>query len=240
MRTSGDLDRARPGFAGRRLIGGLVLWLSLSGARSEELSAGFEGFFESHCVDCHDADTQKGKLDLSSLAWDAGDPQIFESWVRVFDKVDREEMPPPEEKHHPTAEARERFLRMLRGELRAASHSRQQSEGRVVLRRLNRVEYENTLHDLLSIDLPLQHYLPEDAVSHGFDNVAEGLRLSMLHLEKFLEAADAAIDAAIDLGREPEHVSRRFRYQDEESVIEDQKKPPETSGDRFACCLMRW
>ena len=69
----------------------------------------------------------------------------------------------------------------------------------MVLRRLNRVEYENTLHDLLAIDVPLQHYLPEDAAANGFDNVAEGLRLSMLHMEQYLEAADAAISAAMDL-----------------------------------------
>ena len=112
----------------------------------------------------------------------------------------------------------------LRTELHTASLRKQQADGRVLLRRLNRVEYENTLHDLLGINLPLQHYLPEDSITHGFDNVSEGLRLSMLHMGQFLEAADAAIDAAVDLRDPPKSVKRRLRYHDEESVIDDQKK----------------
>jgi len=106
----------------------------------------------------------------------------------------------------------------------AANVYKQRTEGRVVLRRLNRVEYENNLHDLLSIDVPLQHFLPEDAALDGFDNVALGLRLSMLHMQQYLEAADAAISAAIDLGRRPPPVKKRLRYQDEESVQDDAKK----------------
>ena len=113
--------------------------------------------------------------------------------------------------------------------LHAANLTRQRTVGRVVLRRLNRVEYENTLHDLLAIDLPLQHYLPEDTSLHGFDNVSEGLRLSSLHLEQYLEAADAAIAAATDLRRPPTPVKSRFRYHDEESVIDDAKRPGKKS-----------
>ncbi len=94
----------------------------------------------------------------------------------------------------------------------------------MVLRRLNRVEYENTLHDLLAIDVPLQHFLPEDASVDGFDNVATGLRLSMLHMQQYLEAADAAITAAMDLRRRPPLVKRRLRYHDEESVRDDMKR----------------
>ncbi len=42
------------------------------------------------------------------------------------------------------------------------------------MRRLNRREFENSLHDLLSISVPLQHLLPEDGRAQGFDTVAEG------------------------------------------------------------------
>ncbi len=137
-------------------------------------------------------------------------------------------MPPGTEKR-PDPAARGEFLKMLGGELHGASLARQQADGRVRLRRLNRGEYEKTLHDLLAIDLPLRHFLPEEASSHGFDNVAESLRVSMLHMEQYLEAADAAISAAIDLRRRPEVVKRRFRYHDEESVLNDAKKPGKKS-----------
>ena len=141
----------------------------------------------------------------------------------MFDKVDKQKMPPAQ-KERPDPAVRAEFLEALRAELTAANRDKQRTEGRVVLRRLNRVEYENTLHDLLSIDVPLQHYLPEDTAANGFDNVAQGLRLSMLHMEQYLEAADAAISAAMELGRKPEVMHKRLRYQDEESIQEDVKK----------------
>ncbi len=141
----------------------------------------------------------------------------------MFDKVDKQKMPPPSRKR-PDPAARARFLEALRTELCAANLARQQAEGRVVLRRLNRVEYESTLHDLLAIDVPLQHFLPEDTTTDGFDNVALGLRLSMLHMEHYLEAADAAIAAAMDFRRRPERMHKRLRYHDEESVRDDVKK----------------
>ena len=65
---------------------------------------------------------------------------------------------------------------------------------------------------------------PEDASSHGFDNVAESLRISMLHMEQYLEAADAAVTAALDLRARPSGSKTRFRYHDEESVLNDAKK----------------
>jgi hypothetical protein len=211
------------------VIAGLLLWVpaTLAGAIEPET------FFAKHCVECHDEESKKGGLDLAALSPQTDSPEAFERWVTVFDKVDKDEMPPPKEKNRPDPATRAAFLQSLEGELQAASLAKQQSEGRVVLRRLNRFEYENTLHDLLAIDLPLQRYLPEDAPSHGFDNVSEGLRLSMLHMEQFLEAADAAISAALDLGAPPESVNRRFLYQDEESVIDDQKKTGEGEWRSF-------
>ncbi len=193
------------------------------GVAAADLAGRAQDFFAEHCLACHDTDTRKGGLDLGALPWDPNDARIFDRWVKVFDKVDKQKMPPASRKR-PDPAARARFLEALHTELRAANLARQRTEGRVVLRRLNRVEYENTLHDLLAIDVPLQHFLPEDATTNGFDNVALGLRLSMLHMEQYLEAADAAISAAMDFRRRPERVHKRLRYHDEESVRDDIKK----------------
>jgi len=182
-----------------------------------------QAFFSEYCLACHDADTRKGGLDLSALAFRPNDAGSFDQWAKIFDKVDKQKMPPLTGKHLAPS-ARAQFLEPLRTELRTASLTRQQTEGRVVLRRLNRLEYENTLHDLLAIDVPLQHLLPEDATTSGFDNVAAGLRLSMLQMEHYLEAADAAITAAMDFLGRPELIHKRLRYQDEESVRDDEKK----------------
>ncbi len=178
----------------------------------------FPDFIGKHCTECHDAEAKKGKLDLTALKWDAGDPR----WIKIHDRVAQRGMPPPDRPDLPGAAEREAFLNPLQAQLQTASLTKQRTDGRVVLRRLNRVEYGNTLHDLLAIDLPLQDYLPEDVPSHGFDNVSEGLRLSMLHMNQFLEAADAALESAV--ARPAGQIRRRLRYQDEESVKDDQKK----------------
>jgi hypothetical protein len=75
--------------------------------------------------------------------------------------------------------------------------ARRAAEGRVVLRRLNRVEYENTARDLFDLPgLPLQADLPADGQVHGFDKNADALDLSHVNLAKYMEAADRALDFA--------------------------------------------
>lgn len=212
----------------RFLVAAAVILGVMSTARAGDPAPRVREFLSEHCLACHDADAKKGGLDLAGLAWKPDDPGAFRRWVAVFDKVQKDRMP-PRPKARPEPSERAEFLGAIGDGLRAADRDRQRAEGRVVLRRLNRVEYENTLHDLLAIDVPLQHYLPEDASADGFDNVAAALRLSMLHMEQYLEAADAAISAALDLRRRPAGVRERLRYHDEESVKEDvQKKEKKT------------
>ena len=153
------------------------------------------GFFETHCVDCHDSDTSEGGLDLVSLKWSPHDSDNFRRWVRILDKVDRGEMPPSSE-DRPDEESQARFHRVLGQRLQDVSLYRQNQRGRVVYRRLNRVEYANTLHDLLGVDTALRELLPADGTEHGFDNVGEALNLSVAHLERYLEAADIALREA--------------------------------------------
>jgi cytochrome c553 len=207
----------------RSFIAASMAFSLTSAARAGDPSLRAQEFFADHCVVCHDSGTKKAGLDLTALSWKPNDSETCNLWIKVFDKVDKQKMPPPQKKR-PDPAARAEFLKSLGDELRTANRNKQRTEGRVVLRRLNRVEYENTLHDLLSIDVPLQHFLPEDASVDGFDNVALGLRLSMLHMQQYLEAADTAITAAMDLGRRPAVVKKRLRYHDEESVQDDAKK----------------
>ncbi len=78
--------------------------------------------------------------------------------------------------------------------------ARRRAEGRTVLRRLNRVEYQNTVRDLLGVDVDLKDMLPEDPVAFGFDNVGAALNVSPVQMERYLEAADRALDAVMPAG----------------------------------------
>lgn len=150
-------------------------------------------FLEGHCVECHDADVKKGGLDLSSLAFDAKNPV----WIKVFERVRDGEMP-PKKKPQPETKEKELFLTALKEPLLEADKADIAANGRVRSRRLTRVEYEHTLHDLLGIDIPLKTLLPEDRASHGFETVADGQQLSHHQLARYLDVADLALDDAFD------------------------------------------
>lgn len=182
--------------------------LATAVAGAGELGGRLEPMFDQHCYECHDADAKKGGLDLTALKWRPDDIENLQQWTKVFDKVERGEMP-PKKKERPAAEVNRSFLETLGGELHGFSRTKQEREGRVVYRRLNRNEYVQTLHDLLGIDTPLRDLLPEDGTAGGFDNVGAALNLSAVHLERYLQAADLALKEATVSVPRPE--TRRVR-----------------------------
>jgi hypothetical protein len=168
-----------------------ILILSAASLQAAQPKA-LQNFLENQCLDCHDSEVKKAGLDLSEAKWDLGDRQSFELWVKVHDRVSKGEMPPRTKKTQPTAAERADFAAALHQPLHQASLAAQSSSGRTSGRRLNRVEYERTLHDLLHVTVPLVCMLPEDTPLHGFDTVAEGQRFSQLQMGTYLEAADLA------------------------------------------------
>ena len=69
--------------------------------------------------------------------------------------------------------------------------------GRVTVRRLNRVEYRNTIRDLIGVDYDTTSEFPPDDTGHGFDNIGDVLTLSPMLLEKYLNAANTIISMAV-------------------------------------------
>ncbi len=206
----------------RLLLLSLSFFAPLAGA-----FAAPNAFIEKYCADCHDADEKKGGLDLTALAWDLDQRENFDKWVKVVDLMEKGEMP-PKKKARPDAKAAHDFIASLGGALRAFESQRQAQTGRAVLRRLNRVEYERTMQDLLGISTPLVALLPADSPMHGFDTVAEGLRLSTLQMEKYLEAADIALDAAINLAPEPDPVKGHWLVKEEQGIRKNLDTPEGT------------
>ncbi len=188
-------------------------------------------FLEKHCNECHDGDVKKGGLDLTALSFKPEDRKNFDRWVKIYDRVSKGEMPPAK-KERPEAAAMKTFQAAVKSPLSDYELAQQAKDGRTVLRRLNRTEYENTVHDLLGVSLPLKHILPEDTPLHGFDTVAEGLRFSQLQIEKYLEAADAALDAAIVLSKRPVGINQRYSYKNEQGIRKNLDTPPGTLSDK--------
>jgi hypothetical protein len=154
-------------------------------------------FLDQHCVECHDADVKKGGLDLTSLTFDRLDGSTLKSWQHIFKRVRDGEMP-PKKQPQPEKNEKDLFLAALNEPLLKTDQADIVANGRVRSRRLTRVEYEHTLHDLLGIDIPLKTLLPEDRASHGFETVADGQQLSHHQLARYLDVADLALSDAFD------------------------------------------
>jgi len=160
-------------------------------------------FIEKHCISCHGEDEQKAGLRLDGVHPDFNQADGARIWEQVFERVDAAEMPPKKKTTLPAAEQKA-FLEMLKQRLVSADLQRHVGEGRVVLRRLNRNEYQNTLFELLGVEADLKGILPEDATAMGFDNVGEALNVSAILMERYVEAADVALDAVLVKGKKPE------------------------------------
>ena len=160
-----------------------------------EFSSIAQPFFNEHCLRCHGPDEAKGNLRLDQLDADLSKSTTFERWQEIVARVRSSEMPPKDAPRPDAAQVAD-VLKGLSAHLTDAA-AKQRVEGRVVLRRLNRVEYENTVRDLFDVSVSVKEMLPEDSVSHGFDNVGAALNISPVLIERYLEAADTVLNAAI-------------------------------------------
>lgn len=174
---------------------------------------------ENYCFDCHDSDVKKGGLDLTALRFDLDDEQIFETWVKVHDRVAAGEMPPAKKKHQPTSSKRDWLVGKLSSQLIAADHQRAEEAGRAIWRRLNRYEYENTLRDLLDAPwLQVKDILPEDGELHRFNKVGEALNVSHVQIARYLQAAEYALrEVMVPSLEKPETRTQRFYARDQRS-----------------------
>jgi len=134
------------------LLGAMAYVADIRGSRRRS-GCPRPGFFSKHCVVCQRRGDEERRPRSHRSPLETGRPRTFNQWVKVFDKVDKQKMPPPQ-KRRPTRRSGGVSGRRSAPGLRVANLDQQRAGGRVVLRRLNRVEYENTLHDLLSIDVP--------------------------------------------------------------------------------------
>ena len=150
-------------------------------------------FFGKYCYDCHSASSAEAGLDLESITYDLSDVLTFAKWVRIYDRIDSGEMPPKESEAIPANEKRQ--IQSLFATALTKAHAKQKE---TVFRRLNRREYTHTMNDIFGTDLRLEHLFPEDGKSHEFDNVGSALNVSLVHLQRYIEAADLVLDSAIE------------------------------------------
>lgn len=155
-------------------------------------------FLTKYCVDCHGPQEQKAKLRLDKLDPDLVGGSDTDMWQEVLDLINVSEMPPEDARKLPPRAERQVIVEALTSLLRQAMEARRSTGGRNVLRRLTAYEYNNTLRDLLHLDLRYATDLPPEGVAkEGFKNNSSVLGTSALHIEYFERIARAALEKII-------------------------------------------
>ena len=166
---------------------------------------------EEHCFKCHGKKKQKGKLRLDTLSPDLLKSRIAaETWHDVRDALNLGEMP-PEEEPELSREKRQILVGWVNQEIDALIEAKKSTGGRVVMRRLNRSEYQNTMRDLLGIEHNyIKDFPPESLSEDGFRNDGSTLQISDLQMEYYLKAAREGLRKAIVLGPRPKVTRQEF------------------------------
>jgi hypothetical protein len=184
-------------------------------AAQEEVS--IRPLFTQHCEKCHSGAKAEGDFTLTSLTDDFNDKQNRERWLTVLEQLKEGTMPPGEEPRPPVKDVQS-VMDWISTQAGKAEIARRETEGRVVMRRLNRAEYANTVRDLLGVEVDLTDLLPLDTSTNGFDNNAELLHTSSFLMRNYLDAADRVLDEAIANEPEPWIQKKRFDIREEKTV----------------------
>jgi hypothetical protein len=147
------------------------------------------------CYDCHGDGMDKGNFALDKHAdfkLMVGDKKF---WDNVREHVDTHVMP-PENKEQPTNEQRDVILKWIEDDVFWVD-PRRPDPGHITLRRLNRVEYNNTIRDIFRVDSRPATAFPPDDTGYGYDNIGDVLSLSPLLMEKYMKAARKVGEDAI-------------------------------------------
>ena len=171
-----------------------LVWASPAASADETYVKQIKPLLTRHCIDCHSGDKPSGGVSFESekLADRTADQ---ERWSKALRMARSGLMPPKGEEKLPAVQVEALAAWIKR--VPFAIDPQRIDPGHVTLRRLNKVEYRNTIRDLLGIDYDASADLPPDNTGHGFDNVADSLTLSTLAMEKYIAAAQAAVALAV-------------------------------------------
>ena len=211
-----------------------LVWMqSLPG---QEQGAAFDTtvqpFLSTYCLSCHNEKLTTAGLDLTMFRHSASVAESPELWDKVLEKVSTGKMPPgglPEEGKR-QAEA---VTKWIEGALAEAGFGDQAQAGRVTARRMNRVEYNNTIRDLLGVDVRPADEFPVDDSGYGFDNIGDVLTVSPMLMEKYLQTARELSHLAIYGASVPDKPTKLIRLLNRRSPDATDTSSVEASSTYF-------
>ena len=191
-----------------------LLCCALSNALAEDINytsgykAKLKPFLEKNCFRCHGEKVQKAKLRLDTAKFKPTDPDSYDFWQNVLDRVASGEMPPQKIKGARTVVAKpdpalkaeaEKISEWLTKALEQASAQASKAiraKGKGTLRRLSRSQYANTVHQLLGSKASklLINTFPEEFLDEGFDNIGSSQVMSDFLINHMIKTAEDAVE----------------------------------------------
>jgi hypothetical protein len=160
-----------------------------------EFNQSVKPILQKYCLDCHSGESALAGFDLDQFNQL---DQIFKArkrWKKLEQHVIKRVMPPADET--PLDDKSYQTLTTWIDSALNSADCTNLDPGRVTLRRLNRIEYRNTIRDLLGVDYQPADSFPGDDVGYGFDNIADVISLPPILMEKYLSAAEEVTAQAI-------------------------------------------
>ena len=182
-------------------------------------------FLEKHCYDCHQGDAAEAGVDLSQHNTLAEAQNARARWNQIRGLIELRAMPPEDHDPQPSEEQRQAIAKQIDQLVNRTDCGVDNDPGRVTMRRLNAVEYDNTLRDLLGVKFRASQLvgLPSDDVGNGFDNQGEVLSTSSLLLEKYLDAAAEVVRRTLEADAKRAPGKRRLLLAEPSDDLDDRQ-----------------
>lgn len=177
-------------------------------------------FFDTFCVSCHGKESPEAGVRLDQI-----DVQKWENaslLEDVYTVIESGEMPPEEAVKQPDTARAEAMQKVLSNQLRVLAKT--QKPG--MLKRLNRVEYQNTVNDVFGTNFSLLDQLPLDNLDAGFDNNADKLHISVADMETYFSVANRIAETVV--GDKP--APRKVIYSTKNTDIDSLSHKDNTNG----------
>lgn len=155
-----------------------------------EFAQKVQPFLEKHCLRCHGPELEKGGLRIDQLSASLDELDSVEHFQNMLDEINEGSMP-PEDEPSPSADELAGVIPLLTEHVQLATELHSSGGGKPV-RRLTRVEYANTVYDLLGVHLDTGN-LNKDGAVGAFDTEAQALYTTDMYLENYMAAARDAV-----------------------------------------------
>ena len=200
----------------------LCLCAFVRAENTPELPKKYLAFLDNYCMECHDAATEKGEINLEDHPLQVTTIEEAELWQKVLDSMNSGEMP-PEDKDQPDENEKADFLDALAQTMVAARRALSDTGGEITMRRLNRRAYQNSIASLVGFEIDASS-LPADGGSGTFDTVGASQFISSDQIEQYLKLGRDAIGELLERRAAAGQPAKVFRVEPEKTVNVQSRK----------------